>query len=81
MFAGAMQEGREVARQLKAGTVSINDASLTAAVHDFSHDAFGLSGLGASRFGPSSCLRYTREQAILENDSGQAVVAAMVRDS
>ena len=79
VFAGTIEAGREVAQQLKAGAVGINDASLTAFVHDFSHDSFGYSGLGPSRFGPSGCLRYTREQAILENDSGQAMLAAAVK--
>ena len=78
-FAGTIEAGREVAQQLKAGAVGINDASLTAFVHDFSHDSFGYSGLGPSRFGPSGCLRYTREQAILENDSGQAMLAAAIK--
>ncbi len=81
VFAGSLEEGRLVAQQLKAGAVSVNDASLTAFVHDFSHDSFGLSGLGASRFGPNAGLRYTREQAILENASGQAVVASVIQSS
>ena len=81
VFAGSLEEGRNIAQQLKAGAVSVNDASLTAFVHDFSHDSFGFSGLGSSRFGPSAGLRYTREQAILENDSGQAVVASVIQSS
>ena len=81
VFAGSMQEGHSVAQQLKAGAVSVNDASLTAFVHDFSHDSFGFSGLGSSRFGPPAGLRFTREQAILENDSGQAVVSAVIQSS
>jgi aldehyde dehydrogenase (NAD+) len=76
-----MEEGHSVAQQLKAGAVSVNDASLTAFVHDFSHDSFGFSGVGSSRVGPSAGLRYTREQAILENDSGQAVVTAVIQSS
>jgi acyl-CoA reductase-like NAD-dependent aldehyde dehydrogenase len=75
VFAGDVDEARSVARQLNAGAVNINDASLTSRVHDTAHESFGLSGLGRSRFGAEGYLRYARCKAIFENNSGTSVVA------
>jgi succinate-semialdehyde dehydrogenase/glutarate-semialdehyde dehydrogenase len=74
VFAATPAAGREFAAQLKVGAVSINDAALTALVHEFEHDAFGLSGLGASRAGLSAYRRFTREQAVLTNTTGQPLL-------
>jgi succinate-semialdehyde dehydrogenase/glutarate-semialdehyde dehydrogenase len=74
VFAGSLDEGREFARQIQAGAVSVNDAALTAAVHEFEHDAFGYSGLGASRAGSSAYTRFTRQQAVMANTAGQPVM-------
>ncbi len=75
VFAGTADEAGLVARQLNAGAISINDASLTSRVHDTAHESFGLSGLGRSRFGAEGYLRYTRCKAIFENSSGTSIVA------
>ncbi len=76
VFAATTAEARTVAEQVDAGAVSINDAHLTAFVHDMPHQSFGLSGLGASRFGLEGLTRYARKKALLENDSGQALLPA-----
>lgn len=76
VFAATTDEARAVAQRVNAGAVSINDAHLTAFVHDMPHQSFGLSGLGASRFGLEGMLRYVRKKALLENDSGQALLPA-----
>jgi succinate-semialdehyde dehydrogenase/glutarate-semialdehyde dehydrogenase len=76
VFAATTAEARAVAEQVNAGAVSINDAHLTAFVHDMPHQSFGLSGLGASRFGLEGLTRYARKKALLENDSGQALLPA-----
>lgn len=76
VFAGSVDEGAAVARRVNAGAVSVNDASLTARIHSTSHESFGFSGLGRSRFGPEGIARYTREKAIFQNESG---VPALVR--
>ncbi|MBT8443269.1 MAG: aldehyde dehydrogenase family protein [Gammaproteobacteria bacterium] len=76
VFAGTTDEARAVARYVNAGAVSINDAHLTAFVHDLPHQSFGLSGLGPSRFGIEGLTRYARKKALLENDSGQALLPA-----
>ena len=75
VFAGSMEEGADVARRVNAGAVSVNDASLTARIHNTSHESFGFSGLGRSRFGPEGIARYTRQKAIFQNESGIPVLA------
>lgn len=62
---GPETEAIAVARRLHAGAVSINDAALTAIVHDAEKQAFGMSGIGASRMGPAALRRFTRRQALL----------------
>jgi succinate-semialdehyde dehydrogenase/glutarate-semialdehyde dehydrogenase len=76
VFAATVAEARTIAQRINAGAVSINDAHLTAFVHDMPHQSFGLSGLGASRFGLEGLSRYVRKKALLENDSGQALLPA-----
>ena len=76
VFAATTDEARAVAQHVNAGAVSINDAHLTAFVHDLPHQSFGLSGLGPSRFGLEGLTRYVRKKALLENDSGQALLPA-----
>lgn len=76
VFAATTEEARAVAQHVNAGAVSINDAHLTAFVHDLPHQSFGLSGLGPSRFGIEGLTRYARKKALLENDSGQALLPA-----
>jgi acyl-CoA reductase-like NAD-dependent aldehyde dehydrogenase len=67
VFAGTVAAGEQLARQLRAGAVSVNDAALTAMLHDFEHDSFGFSGLGRSRAGLSAFTRFTREQSVMSN--------------
>jgi acyl-CoA reductase-like NAD-dependent aldehyde dehydrogenase len=65
VFAGTIEEAREVALRINAGAVNINDASLTAMVHDVEKNSFGLSGMGGSRMGDSGLLRFMRKKALL----------------
>lgn len=68
LSAAVIGEGGEadrVARRLNAGAVSINDGAMTTEVHDATHDAFGYSGMGVSRMGPSGLTRYLRRKALL----------------
>jgi aldehyde dehydrogenase (NAD+) len=62
---GDEAEALAVARRLNVGAVSINDAGLTTEVFDAEKNAFNLSGLGASRMGPSGLLRFLRKKALL----------------
>ena len=60
-----------LASQLDAGAVSLNDAALTALIHDGEKQAFKFSGLGGSRMGTASIFRFLRAQAHLRNTGGQ----------
>ena len=59
-----------LASQLDAGAVSLNDAALTALIHDGEKQAFKFSGLGGSRMGTASIFRFLRAQAHLRNTGG-----------
>ncbi|MEV4244265.1 aldehyde dehydrogenase family protein [Streptosporangium canum] len=69
VFAHDFDTARAVAAQLRAGAVSVNDAALTAFVHDGTKNSFGFSGLGGSRMGAASLFRFVRHQAQLINRS------------
>lgn len=55
----------EVARQIRAGAVGINDASMTALIHDIEKQSFGFSGMGPSRMGDEGLLRFLRTKALM----------------
>lgn len=69
VFAGAPDEAQTVAQQIQAGAISLNDAGLTALVHEGEKNAFKLSGLGGSRMGPASIQRFMRKQVFLAKTS------------
>ena len=62
---GDEAEALAVAARLNVGAVSINDGALTTEVFDAEKNAFNLSGLGASRMGPSGLLRFLRKKALI----------------
>jgi acyl-CoA reductase-like NAD-dependent aldehyde dehydrogenase len=62
---GDEAEAIAVASRLAVGAVSINDGALTTEVYDAEKNPFGLSGMGASRMGPSGLLRFLRKRALL----------------
>jgi len=64
VFAGGRPEAQSIADRLNVGAVSINDAALTALVHDAEKASFGLSGVGPmSRMGDRSIFRFLRTKA------------------
>jgi succinate-semialdehyde dehydrogenase / glutarate-semialdehyde dehydrogenase len=65
VFAGTEAEAIEVARQLDAGAISINDAALTSLIHEGEKNSFKFSGLGGSRMGPAALKRFMRKKAFL----------------
>ncbi|MFE3454168.1 aldehyde dehydrogenase family protein [Nonomuraea sp. NPDC059194] len=69
VFARDLDTARAVGAQLQAGAVSVNNAALTAFVHDGTKNSFKFSGLGGSRMGPASLFRFVRHQAQLINRS------------
>lgn len=69
VFAATIEDGMRLGRQLDAGAISINDASLTAIMHEGEKQAFKHSGIGGSRMGPASIRRFFRRQSLLVNSS------------
>ncbi|MHC5727254.1 MAG: aldehyde dehydrogenase family protein [Nostoc sp.] len=58
-------EALEIAYQIDAGGISINDAGLTAIIHEGEKNSFKFSGLGGSRMGAAALKRFMRKKAIL----------------
>ncbi|NDJ25991.1 aldehyde dehydrogenase family protein [Nostoc sp. B(2019)] len=58
-------EALAIAHQLDAGAISINDAALTAIMHEGEKNAFKFSGMGGSRMGAAAIKRFMRKKAIL----------------
>lgn len=65
VFAGSEAEAIAVANHLEAGAISINDAGLTAFIHEAEKNAFKLSGMGGSRMGLAALTRFMRKKALL----------------
>ncbi|MEH2263228.1 aldehyde dehydrogenase family protein [Nostoc sp.] len=58
-------EALEIAQNIDAGAISINDAALTAIMHEGEKNAFKFSGMGGSRMGAAALKRFMRKKAIL----------------
>lgn len=65
VFAEDESEALAVARQIDAGAISINDAGLTAMIHEGEKNSFKYSGLGGSRMGAAGLTRFLRKKAFL----------------
>ncbi|MEO0934953.1 MAG: aldehyde dehydrogenase family protein, partial [Cyanobacteria bacterium J06641_2] len=65
VFSESQDEALQIARQIDAGAISINDAGLTAMMHEAEKSAFKFSGLGGSRMGVSALTRFMRKKAFL----------------
>ncbi|GAA3593675.1 aldehyde dehydrogenase family protein [Nonomuraea rosea] len=72
VFADSEERAMAVAGRLRAGAISVNDAALTALVHEGEKHSFRLSGLGGSRMGDASIARFLRRRAFLVNRSEAA---------
>lgn len=65
VFAPSVTDAIAIAERLDAGAISINDAALTAIMHEGEKNAFKFSGLGGSRMGPAALQRFMRKKALL----------------
>lgn len=63
VWAGSVREGREVARQLRCGSVGVQATMLVYAVHAGTMGGMNASGIGR-RHGRPGLLRFTQEQTI-----------------
>ncbi len=65
VFAGSQAEALKVGHHIDAGAININDAGLTAIMHEGEKNAFKFSGMGGSRMGPAAIKRFMRKRAFL----------------
>jgi succinate-semialdehyde dehydrogenase / glutarate-semialdehyde dehydrogenase len=75
VIAGTEAEGLRIAEQVNAGSVFVQDTFLTfAKLRKIGTHSFGVSGLGGSRTGPDSIMRFLRRKAILSNQGAPASI-------
>ncbi|MFB2892685.1 aldehyde dehydrogenase family protein [Aerosakkonemataceae cyanobacterium BLCC-F50] len=65
VFADTETAAIEIAQHLNAGAISINDAGLTAIIHEGEKNSFNFSGMGGSRMGAAAIKRFMRKKALL----------------
>ncbi len=65
VFAQTTEEAITVGQQMTAGAISINDAALTAIMHEGEKNSFKMSGIGGTRMGPSAIKRFMRQKVFL----------------
>jgi acyl-CoA reductase-like NAD-dependent aldehyde dehydrogenase len=65
IFSESEELALEIGMQIDVGAISINDAGLTAIMHEGEKNAFKFSGLGGSRMGKSAFKRFMRKKAFL----------------
>ncbi len=75
VIAGDAAEAERLAEQIDAGGISVQDTFLTfAKLRKIGTHSFKLSGLGGSRTGPDSIMRFLRKKAILTNTAAPASI-------
>jgi acyl-CoA reductase-like NAD-dependent aldehyde dehydrogenase len=65
VFSKDVKRAIEIASQVSAGGISINDGSLTNQVFDATKNSFKLSGINGSRMGAEGFTRFFRKKAML----------------
>ena len=65
IFSESEELALEIGMQIDVGAISINDAGLTAMMHEGEKNAFKFSGLGGSRMGKAAFKRFMRKKAFL----------------
>ncbi len=76
VLAGSLEEASQIGARLDAGAISLQDASLTAMVHDSANQSRKASGLGPSRMGDTGMLRFVRQQALIRQTGEAPTIAA-----
>lgn len=75
VIAGDAAEAERLAEQIDAGGISVQDTFLTfAKLRKIGTNSFKHSGLGGSRTGPDSIMRFLRKKAILTNTAPAASI-------
>lgn len=78
IIAGNLEEAKRLARELDAGAISLQDAALTESImQDVEKNSFNKSGMGGSRMGPNSVLRFFRKKALIHNSGPSTSIKAL----
>ena len=73
VISGTAEEGQRIAAQIDAGALSVMDTILTGTIiRDAEKTSFKMSGLGGTRMGPGSIMRFFRKKAIMTNPGASA---------
>ena len=64
VLAGSAEEANEIAQQIDAGAITIQDCGATTYVFDGEKNWFKYSGIGASRMGEMGMLRFFRKKVL-----------------
>ena len=68
VIAGDETEAMNIGNKINAGGISLMDTTLTSAIlRDAEKNSFNFSGLGGSRMGPASIMRFFRKKAFMTN--------------
>lgn len=70
----------EVARQINAGGISVNDAGMTTMLFETEKSAFGFSGMGPSRVGSSGLTRFLRQKSLYVNRAKDVMPVAVLNE-
>ena len=81
VFAETTEEAMTVGRKIEAGGISINDAALTSLMYEAEKNSFKLSGMGASRMGPSGYARFFRKQSFMVNTADVFTIDQLGEDA
>lgn len=71
VFAGDVEEAMEFGRHITGGAISINDAALTAIMHEGEKSSFKLSGIGGTRMGASALKRFLRQKVFIIKENNE----------
>lgn len=81
VFSKDIHKALEVANQIDAGGISINDASLTNKVFDATKNSFKNSGLNGSRMGVDGFTRFFRKKALMVQHSAPSSIHSQDEES
>jgi succinate-semialdehyde dehydrogenase / glutarate-semialdehyde dehydrogenase len=65
IFTNNIEDSIAIGKKMTAGAISINDAALTAIMHEGEKNSFKMSGIGGTRMGPSAIKRFMKQKAFL----------------
>jgi acyl-CoA reductase-like NAD-dependent aldehyde dehydrogenase len=78
VIAGSEEEARRIGEEIDAGAISLQDTALTITImRDAEKNSFNASGMGGSRMGPASILRFLRKKVLMTNCGAPADMNAL----